>query len=337
LVLSPTKPYSFGPVHLPAFGLGVYGLVYGVIIGAALHLAIQIPGLVKYQFHWTPSISLKDERVRHVLRLVGPRLITMFFIQATFIARINLASRLPQALAVGAISALTIGWDLMQVPETLIGTAIGTALLPTISELAAAKDWEAFRATIQRAVRVMVAVCLPVAAILGVVVHPLIRAVFGLNEAGTTMLTWTFRIYLVALAGESVLEVASRAFYARKDALRPFVASFINAVFFIGGGALILLRWPEWGAPGIALTEMAFTIEAIILLVWLNRLLPAKVTLGTSLLRGLAGALVGGGVAYGLALWLPLSDTLSSLLALPVGFAACLPFIWPEVRLLVQL
>jgi len=337
LVLSPSKPYSFGPIHLPAFGLGVYGLVYGVIIGAALHLAIQIPGLVKFQFHWTPSVSLKDERVRHVLRLVGPRLITMFFIQATFIARNNLASRLPQALAVGAISALTIGWDLMQVPETLIGTAIGTALLPTISEQAAAKDWEAFRATIQRAVRVLVAVCLPVAAILGVVIHPLVRAVFGLDEAGTTLLTWTVRIYLLALAGESVLEVAARAFYARKDALRPFVASFINTVFFIGGGTLILLRWPEWGAPGIALTEMAFTIEAIILLVWLNRLLPEKVTLGTSLVRGLAGALVGGGVAYGLALWLPLSGTLSSLLALPVGFAACLPFIWPEVKLLMKL
>ena len=64
LVLAPSKPYSFGPLTLPAFGLGVYGLVYGVILGAVLHLAIQIPGLVKYQFHWTPSISLKDERVR---------------------------------------------------------------------------------------------------------------------------------------------------------------------------------------------------------------------------------------------------------------------------------
>ena len=292
LVLAPTKPYSFGPVHLPAFGLGVYGLVYGVILGAVLHLAIQIPGLVKYHFHWSASVSLKDERVRQVLRLVGPRLITMFFIQATFIARDNLASRLPD---VGAISALAYGWMIMQVPETLIGTAIGTALLPTISEQAAANDWEGFRGTIERAVRVLVAVCLPVAAMLGAVIHPLVRAVFGLNEAGTTLLTWTVRIYLLALAGESVLEVASRAFYARKDALRPLAASFLNTVFFIGGGALILLRWPEWGAPGIALLEMAFTIEATILLVWLNRLLPAKVTLGTSLLRGLAGALVGGG------------------------------------------
>ena len=334
LVLSPTKPYSFGPLHLPAFGLGVYGLVYGVILGAVLHLAIQVPGLVWYHFHWSASVSLKDERVRQVLRLVGPRLITMFFIQATFIARDNLASRLP---AVGAISALAYGWMIMQVPETLIGTAIGTALLPTLSAQAAASDWEGFRATIQRAVRVLVAVCLPVAAILAAVIHPLVRAVFGLDEAGTTLLTWTVRIYLLAMTGESVLEVAARAFYARKDALRPLAASFLNTALFIGGGSLILLRWPGWGASGIALIEMAFTIEATLLLVWLNRLLPAKVTIGTSLLRGLAGALVGGAVAYGLALWLPLSGVLSSLLALPVGFAASLPFIWPELRMLLQL
>ncbi len=334
LVLSPSKPYTFGPLTLPALGLGVYGLVYGVILGAFLHLAIQVPGLVKYHFHWTPSVSLKDERVRQVLRLVGPRLITMFFIQATFIARDNLASRLPGS---GAISALAIGWMIMQVPETLIGTAIGTALLPTISEQAASRDWDSFRTTVERAVRVLVALCLPVAAVLAAVLHPLVRAVFRLDEAGTTLVTWTVRVYLLALAGESVLEVAARAFYARKDAIRPLAASFLNTFLFIGGGALILLRWPQWGAPGIALIEMAFTIEATILLVWLNRLLPVKVTLGSSLLRGLAGAVIAGGLAYGLALWLPFSGPVSSLVALPLGFSACLPFIWPEVRLLFRL
>jgi putative peptidoglycan lipid II flippase len=334
LVLAPAKPYSFGPLTLPAFGLGVYGLVYGVLLGAFLHLAIQVPGLVKYHFHWTPSVSLKDERVRQVLRLVGPRLITMFFIQATFIARDNLASRLPGS---GAISALAIGWMIMQVPETLIGTAIGTALLPTISEQASSRDWDSFRATVERAVRVLVALCLPVAAVLAAVMHPLVRAIFGLDEAGTALVTWTVRVYLLALAGESVLEVAARAFYARKDAIRPLAASFLNTFIFIGGGALILLRWPQWGAPGIALIEMAFTIEAAILLVWLNRLLPVKVTLGSSLLRGLAGAVIAGGLAYGLALWLPFSGPVSALMALPLGFAACLPFIWPEVRLLFRL
>ena len=334
LVLAPTKAYSIGPITLPAFGLGVHGLVYGVIIGAVLHLAIQVPGLVKYHFHWTASISVKDEQVKRVLWLVGPRLVTMFFIQATFIARDNLASRLPGA---GAISALAIGWMIMQVPETLIGTAIGTALLPTISEQAALTDWENFQATIERAVRVLVAICLPVAAILAAVIHPLVRMVFGLDEAGTSLVTWTVRAYLLALTGESVLEVAARAFYARKDALRPLATSFMNTAIFIGGGVLILRRWPQWGAPGIALLEMAFTLEAIFLLIWLNRLLPGKVSLGSTLWRGLAAAVIGGGVAYALALWLPLSGVLSALVALPLATGAAIPLIWPELRLLFRL
>jgi putative peptidoglycan lipid II flippase len=334
IILAPVKPYTLGPITLPALGLGIHGLVYGVILGAVLHLWIQIPGLIKYQFHWNPSINIKDERVRQILYLVGPRLVTMFFIQATFIARDNLASRLP---GVGAVSALTIGWMVMQVPETIIGTAIGTALLPTMSAIAFKADWESFKAAIERAVRVLVAVCLPVASILAAVIHPLVRVVFGLDDAGSSLVTWTIRVYLLALTGEAVLEVAARAFYARKDAIRPLVASFVNTLLFVGFGTLILSTNPQWGAPGIALMEMAFTIEAIILLVWMNRLLPSPVRVGSSLLRGLIAALAGGMLAYAAALWLPFSGVVSSLMALPIGTAVAIPFILPEIRQLFHL
>ncbi len=137
IILAPKEGLSIGPIHLPSYSMGVHGLVYGVIIGAALHLLIQIPALVKYQFKWTPSITVFDPNVRKVLRLLGPRLLTMFFIQLIFIARDNLAS----GLSTGAVSALTYGWMIMQVPETLLGTAIGTALLPTLSEFAVKQQW----------------------------------------------------------------------------------------------------------------------------------------------------------------------------------------------------
>ena len=91
LVFSPSEPYHIGSVALPALGMGVHGLVYGVILGAVLHLGIQVPGLIKYQFRWTPSLKL-DEGVIKVLKLIAPRLVTMFAIQAIFIMRDNLAS-----------------------------------------------------------------------------------------------------------------------------------------------------------------------------------------------------------------------------------------------------
>ena len=62
-----------GPVVLPAAGLGVHGLVYGVLIGSLLYFLIQIPGLIKYQFKWTPRINLKDADVRKIMAMLGPR------------------------------------------------------------------------------------------------------------------------------------------------------------------------------------------------------------------------------------------------------------------------
>ena len=84
-----------------------------------------------YKFHWIPAIDLHHPRVRKVLSLMGPRVLTVFFIQLVLI---SLTDNIASWLAPGSVSALVYGWLFMQVPETLVGTAIGTVLLPTISE-----------------------------------------------------------------------------------------------------------------------------------------------------------------------------------------------------------
>src|SRR5512136_2360163 len=77
LILAPGTGYKLGPITLPAFNLGIYGLVYGSLIGAVLFLLIQLPGLVKYKFHWTPAIDLHHPAVHKVLVLMGPRVLTV--------------------------------------------------------------------------------------------------------------------------------------------------------------------------------------------------------------------------------------------------------------------
>jgi len=124
LVLAPTQPMTLGPITMPAAGLGVNGLVYGVILGASLHLAVQVPGLVRYRFRWTPSIDIHDLGVLRVARLMGPRILTIGAFQLIFIIQDNLASR----LAVGSVTALTFGWLILQLPETLIGKVLRRVL-----------------------------------------------------------------------------------------------------------------------------------------------------------------------------------------------------------------
>jgi putative peptidoglycan lipid II flippase len=334
LVLSPKVPYTIGPVTLPHYGLGVYGLVYGVILGATLHLGIQIPGLIRYGFRWIPSLTLRNQGVQEVLRVVGPRLITMFFIQLMFIARDNFASRLGQ---VGAISSLTYGWMIMQVPETLIGTAIATALLPTISEQVARSDWGAFHQTVEKALRVLVALTLPAAALIAAGLKPLVQFAFGFDATGTNLLTWTARVYMLTLIGYTVQELMARSFYAQKDALTPLKTVIIRIAIYLTAGLLAVRFFKEPGAPMIAMAELAIGVEAVIMLLWLNRRLPEPLSTGRSLIKGLIGALLGGGAAYSLATFLPGSAVLTALVGMFFGGLLALPVVWGEVRLLFSL
>jgi len=313
---------------------GIHGLVYGVILGAALHLFIQIPAMIKYNFHWTPSLDLRDTGLLAALRLMGPRLLTMGGIQLIVIARDNIASRTGQE---GAVTALTYGWMIMQVPETLIGTAIAIAILPTLSELAAEQNWASFRLTIEKALRILISLTLPIAAVMAAGLHPLVRGVFGFNEANSTLLTWTARVYLLTLAGYAVQETMVRSFYARQEPWPPFFSVLVRLVIYLGLGISALRLFPDIGAPAIAFAEIAATVEAVFLFAWLNRRLPERITVGGTLLKGLLASLIGASAAYSLALMLPGGAIVTALVGITVGGLIVLPIIWKEVRLLFNL
>jgi putative peptidoglycan lipid II flippase len=331
LVLAPGKPFHLGPLHLPAFGMGVHGLVYGVIIGAALHLAVQIPMLLRYGFRWAPQIRLNDPTVRQVLRLLGPRVLTIFFIQLGFILRDNLASR----FGTGPVTALTYGWMLMQVPETLIGTAIGTAMLPTLAEQAARADWQAFRDTVDRAMRVLLAITIPVALLASLGLRPLVMLAFHFDAAGTDLVVSVTRVYLFGIIAHSLLEVASRGFYAQQEARIPLLASGLCTLAY---GILTVALMGPLGVTGIALANtLAFSAEALLLILWLNRRLPGQFRWGGTLLRTAGGTAAAGLLMALLMNLIPAPQVVLAVSAAALGGLAALPFIWKEMRLLVRL
>ena len=338
LILAPEQGYHLGPITLPSFGLGVYGLVYGVILGAALFVLVQIPGLFRYQFRWSPHIDLRHPGVQQVLALLGPRVVTVLFIQLTFIAQDNIASR----LLTGSVSALVYGWLFMQVPETIIGTALGTVLLPTLSEQIVRGEVEAFRLSLNRVLRVILALTIPIAVLIAIGITPVVR-ILGFDATGTAMVVWTARAYLLGLMGHSLLEVSARAFYAQQNARTPLIAAALTTAAFI---ILAIVLGSRLGAPGIGLSNaLAFTGEAILLWVLLNRRYSGILQIGSTLTRALLAGACGGMVVF-LVMRLSTEYLASSGLVLQVGGAliamglgalAALPFVWREVRVLVRL
>ncbi len=330
-VLAPKTPISLGGITLPAYGLGIHGLVYGVILGALLHLAIQVPGLLHYRFRWTPAIGLHHPGVQQVLRLLGPRVLTMFFLQLFFIARDNLASRLGE----GAITALNYGWFIMQVPETLVGTAIAIALLPTLAEQIARGERDRFRETVNRAISVLLALTLPIMALLIITIRPLVQRVFGFDALQTDMVVWATRAYLLGLTGHTLLEISSRSFYAHQDARTPLYVAALNAAMYI---VLASLFSRFWGSAGIALANtISFTIEALLLLWLLNRRFPGVLRVQSTLWRTLAGCVAGGLLSYILMRVFPNPAFWVALGALVAGGLVILPAIWPELKVLIRL
>lgn len=330
-ILAPSSNYIIGPIVIPAFGLGIHGLVYGVIIGALLHLAIQIPGLIKYKFKWTPGLGLKDSGVRQVLILLGPRIITMFFIQIFFIVRDNLASGMGE----GAVTALNLGWFIMQVPETLLGTAFAIALLPTISEQFASGEMEQFQKTVNSAVRTMIAITIPAAAILAVGIRPLVQVAFGFDHAGTEMIVLAARIYLVGLSSHALLEIGARSFYAQKNAIIPLIAAALNARLYI---AFAFLLSKEMGFSGIAIANsIAFTIESLLLLWLLNSTFPGILKTRKTILRVLLGTVISSGLLYILLRIIPGPQFIISIIGMIVCAGIIIPFIFPELRQLMAM
>jgi putative peptidoglycan lipid II flippase len=333
VVLAPEEGYQIGGISLPAFGLGINGLVYGVILGAALHLLVQVPGLIRFRFKWFPLLDFKDWAFRRVLALMGPRLVSMVFIQLIFLARDNLASRLPT----GSVTALSYGWWIQQVPETLIGTAIATALLPTLSEQVAAGEELAFKETIERSLRVMIAFSLPITAILSLTSLPWIQAAFGFPMEDAQMIVWATQGYLIGLLGHSVVELGVRSFYAKQNAWAPMLISGMGFLIYT---VLAIGLMAPLGAGGIALANsISYSIQALILIVLLNRQVPEGFQLRKTWRRALFSMTLAGGGAWLIfsILPIPLPALAVSLGSMLVGALLGAIPVWPEIRLLVKL
>jgi putative peptidoglycan lipid II flippase len=226
---------------------------------------------------------------------------------------------------------------IMQVPETILGTAIATAMLPTLSEFAARGNWAAFRDTVERALRVLIALTIPIAAVMAAGIAPLVRGVFGFDEATSTLVTWTTRAYLLTLTGFTIHEVAARSFYARKEPMFPLYAVALRLAMFLGIGITGVTLFREIGAPVIAFAEIALLIEAIILFKWLSNRTHEPIRVGSSVTRGFAAALIGGVTAYGLAWGVPGGAIVTALLGMFVGGVVALVIVWKDVRLLLNL
>lgn len=254
--------------------LGVFGLAWGTVIGASLHLLVQIPGLVRHRIHPRLMLGWNNPALQRVAILMAPRVIDLLMARAS-IDWIN--SNIGSGLGEGRVSALRYAFQLMNTPWTLIGTAIGIAVFPTLAVLAAKGEFKAQRAAISGALRAILTLALPAAVALIVLGRPVIQLIFEVGEftaESTNMVFFALQFYALALISQSMLEVVVRAFASQKDTLTPLLVSFFTTAINIGLAIFLSRPFTQGGLEhgGLALANgIAVGIEALIGLTILHR------------------------------------------------------------------
>lgn len=228
---------------------GIFGLAWGGVGGSVVYFLILLPGLVRFHARWWPTLNHRD--MRALLRLIGPRMLGLGATYLNFVLPTFLGSR----LSTGTISAYEYGWRLMQFPETIIGTALGITVFPTLADLANDNDREGLRRTASWALRLVLALAIPAAVGMLLLGRPLTMLLLqrGAFDAGTTDRVFlALQFFALGLIFHSALEVISRLFYAQRDMWTPLWAALAGLIANATVGWLLL---PSLAQGSIALSN----------------------------------------------------------------------------------
>jgi putative peptidoglycan lipid II flippase len=300
----------FGVLFLSP-SMGIYGLAWGAVIGAGLHLGVQIPSMMRLpDRQYFASLGLHSSAVREVGRLMAPRLLGVAAVQLNFLVNTVLATGQP----VGSLTSIKYAWAIMTMPQVVIAQAIAIAALPTFSAQVSRGEVSQMRSSLAATLRGILLLSLPASLGLVLLRVPIISMLFERGEfdaQSTQLVAWALLWYGVGLLGHSVVEILSRAFYALHNTLTPVLvgvaAMSLNIVFSIGFSNLFTsMGWAPHGGLALA-NSLATTLEMLALLFLMSRKLTG-INWGEIMPALWQTAVATLGMSVGLWVWLQLTQ-----------------------------
>ena len=293
--------------------MGIYGLAWGVVIGASLFLLIQLPSLFKLKGEFSPSLGWTNPDLRNVVRLMGPRVFGAAVVQLNFWVNTNLGSR----MAAGSLISLSYGFMLMLMAQAVIAQSVAIAAMPTFSAQHALGKQDEMRTSLASALRGIFLLALPASVGLILLARPIVSMLYQHGEFNATvaeMTAWALLWYAAGLVGHSIMEVLTRAFYAQHDTKTPVIigtiAMGLNVVFsFAFARLFVQIGWMPHGGLALA-NSLATALEATALFVFMRQRL--KGIEGSYIVRGFAACAVAAlGMGIGLWFWIQATGSLT--------------------------
>jgi putative peptidoglycan lipid II flippase len=293
--------------------MGIYGLAWGVVIGSALFLIIQLPALFKLKGTYSYSLGLKNPSVRQVIALMGPRILGQGVVQLNFWVNNALASK----MGPGSVTSLSYGFALMLMAQAAIAQSVAIAVMPAFSAQFALDKIDELRALLSTALRGMLMLALPACIGLIIMATSIVTMLYQrgqFTENDVRMTAWALTWYAAGMIGHSVLEVLTRAFYAQQDTKTPVMvgvlAMSLNVGLSFAFSALFLrIGWIPLGGLALA-NSLATALEATVLFILMSRRL--RGINGKEIMNGVGKFLLAAlAMSFILIVWLELAQNLN--------------------------
>ena len=219
------------------------GLILGLgsTLGIALQAAVLIPYLRKAGFHYRPRFDFRGVGLGHTLRLGAWTFLFIVANQIAFIVILKIGTRATTEAALeggrGAGSAVyEFGFLISQVPHGIITVSLATAIMPTLSALAAEKQWPAVQDEISRTLRIALAVIAPIAVAVACLGQSAatVTTSYGKMSGNTELIGHTIMAFAPAMIFFPVQYLMLRGFYAAENTRTPFFIQVVIAATNIG-------------------------------------------------------------------------------------------------------
>ncbi len=221
----------FGIIFLyPAYGL--LGLMWGVVIGAFLHMLIQIPFIIGS--NKSPALSLKIDwsDIKKVVTISFPRTLTLSSNQLASFFLVSLAS----LMSGGSISIFNLAFNLQSVPLTIIGVSYSSAIFPTLSRFFVENNKKEFLKQMMDSARHIVFWSIPITVLFIVLRAQIVRTIYGAGKfdwSDTRLTAAALAIFIVSAIGQSLILLFVRAYYAEGKTVKPLAINIISGLIIV--------------------------------------------------------------------------------------------------------
>lgn len=232
--LSPIM-YNFGIIIGIVFLypiLGLNGLILGVVLGAFMHLVIQVPFIFNKGIFPHIKFNIDWKSIKKVVLISLPRTITLSSNQLASFFLVSLAS----LMSGGSISIFNLALNLQSVPMTIIGMSYSSAVFPTLSKYFVEKKRNEFLSQMVDSSRHIVFWSIPIMILFIVLRAQIVRTIYGAGSfdwADTRLTAAALAVFVVSIIGQSLILLFVRAYYAEGKTKKPLIINIISGLVIV--------------------------------------------------------------------------------------------------------